>query len=244
MEFSMRRVNALLKKEIKDISKNVNVLFMCIMPLVFAVIYANVFKGLSNGGNSAFGKTYILELCVYMNLVLVAGFVTAMLIAEEKEKNTMRTLMMSGVSPVEFLLGKAIITLIMSVAINIAMFFIMGMEVQHTISYIILTTLVTITMIELGAVVGIIAENQMATSTVGMPIFMAILMIPILANISHTIKEIARFLPNYNMAVLMKKIFLNKPIGAGDAFEIFVIIVWIILAAAVFGYTYSKKRLD
>ena len=79
MEFSIRRVSALLNKEIKDLSKNMNVSIMFLLPIFFAVIYSNMF-----GGNSA-EKIYIFNLCLGMNIVMVGAFVMAMLIAEEKK---------------------------------------------------------------------------------------------------------------------------------------------------------------
>ena len=45
-----------------------------------------------------------------MALVMVGGFVQAMLIAEEKEKHTLRVLMLSPASSVEVFLGKSLLT--------------------------------------------------------------------------------------------------------------------------------------
>lgn len=242
MEFSIRRVNALFKKEVKDFFKNMNVLFMCIMPIGFCILYSKLFGGNRTGEYIAEWK--MLLLCVGMNLVLVSSFVIAMLIAEEKEKNTLRTLMLSAVSPWEFLAGKALITLVVSIVINIAMFFIAGVNAQYLGKYILLTTLVVISMIEIGAVVGIISPNQMATGIVGMPILMIILMVPMFAGLSKTLKKIAEFLPNYNMNLMLEKVFKGDTIGTGSAYSISVILIWIILSAAAFAITYNKRGLD
>ena len=233
-----KRVNALLKKETKDLSKNINILFMCVLPLIFCFMYSKLF------GDSEEGKLYILNICVSMNIVFISGFTIAMLIAEEKEKNTLRTLMLAAVSPLEFLIGKAIITLILSIAINILMFFIMGMEILYIGQFIIITTLVVMSIMEFGAVVGVIAENQMGTSTIGMPFFMIILVVPMFSRFNNVFKRIADFLPNYNMEVLLKRIFTNEAINISFAYNIAVILAWIIIGAGVFAYTYSKKKLD
>lgn len=238
MTFSVRRVNALLKKEIKDLSKNINVLFMCVLPLMFCFMYSKLF------GDSEEGKLYILNLCLTMNCILVSGFSTSMLIAEEKEKNTLRTLMLASVSPLEFLVGKAILILLLSLGTNIIMFFIMGMELSYIAQFIIITTLVVISMTEFGAVVGIIAENQMSTGTIGMPLFMIFLLIPIFTRVNDAFKRIAEVLPNYNMEVLLNRIFNNEAINMNFIYNIAVILAWIIIGAGVFAWTYSKKKLD
>lgn len=238
MTFSIRRVNALLKKEIKDLSKNINVLFMCVLPLMFCFMYSKLF------GDSEEGKIYILNLCLTMNCILVSGVSTSMLIAEEKEKNTLRTLMLSSVSPLEFLAGKVIIILLLSLGTNIIMFFIMGMELSYIAQFIIITTLVVISMTEFGAVVGIIAENQMSTGTIGMPFFMIFLFIPLFTRVNDGFKRIAEFLPNCNMEVLLNRIFTNEVINMNFAYNIAVILAWIIIGVGVFAWTYSKKKLD
>lgn len=238
MGFSIRRVNALFIKEVKDISKNMNVLFMAALPIIFCVIYLNLYKG----GEET--KIYLFDLCLGMNLILVSSFVIAMLIAEEKEKNTLRTLMLSSVSPMEFLAGKAAITLLLSEVVNVIMFFITGIGIQYLFKYILITTLVVISMMEIGAAVGLLAENQMATGTIGMPIFMILLMIPMFSRINNTLKNIAQLLPNYNMSIILQRIFSGKSAGPGSAYNIAVILAWIIIGAVGFGLIYNKKRLD
>ncbi|WP_406541368.1 hypothetical protein [Clostridium ljungdahlii] len=99
MEFSMRRVNALFSKELKELPKNINVLFMAALPVIFCAIYLKIFR---NVMNSQEGKIYILNTILNMNLVMVATLIMAMLIAEEKEKNTLKTLMLTSLSPQNF----------------------------------------------------------------------------------------------------------------------------------------------
>ena len=242
MEFSRRKIAALFKKEVKGLSKNANVLLMCLLPILFSFIYTKAVGGV--GKNDGFGKLEILSMCVGMNIVLIAGFMIAMLIAEEKEKNTLRTLMLSGVSPLEFLAGKVIITFLVSEILNIVIFYIVGMDSVHLGKFILLTSLVVISMIEIGAVVGIIVPDQMAAGTVGMPILMVFLMVPLLSNFSKKIELIARVLPNYNMNLMFQKVFSGGEIGTGEAKNIAVILIWIIIAGVTFVYTYNKVGLD
>ncbi len=242
MEFSMRRVNALFKKEVKYFGKNMNVLFMCMLPIVFSIIYSKLFGGDTLDGHLA--KIDILIMCMGMNLVMVSSFVVAMLIAEEKEKNTLRTLMLSGVSPLEFFTGKIFITFLISQITNVAIFFIIGISAQYLGIYILLTTLVVFTMMEIGALIGIISPNQMSTGVIGMPVLIILLMIPIFARFNKTLTKIAEFLPNHNMNIMLENIFKGESIGLGYAYNIAVILAWIIIAGVAFAYTYNKVGLD
>lgn len=241
MEFSIRRVSALFKKEIKDVGKNKNVLLMGMLPILYSILYSKLNIGSELGGNV--GKTDILIMCLDLSLVMVAFFVIALLIAEEKEKNTLRTLMLSAVTPWEFLAGKVLITFFMSEIINVAMFFIVGIDAKYLGIYILLTTLVIFSIIELGALVGIIAPDQMSTGVIGMPVAMILLLIPMLAKSNETLTKIAEFMPNYNMDLMLEKVFKGETIGAESAYSIFIILGWILIIVIAFAYCYKKRAL-
>ena len=86
MKKHLRVLRTLFVKDIVDMFKNPNVLLMLALPLIFIVIYQFVDLGMS--------PAYLLMLGVMMNLCLTPLSVLGMMIAEEKEKNTMRTLML------------------------------------------------------------------------------------------------------------------------------------------------------
>lgn len=107
MEFSIRRVNGLFKKELKDMFKNFNILFIIAVPIGFCFLLSKI----PVNPNQVLSKIEVLKVCLSVNLTMVASFIIALSLSEEKEKNTMRTLMLSAVSPAEFLIGKAMITM-------------------------------------------------------------------------------------------------------------------------------------
>lgn len=76
MTFSMRRFSAIFRKELQDFKTNSQTLIMMAMPVFFAILFsrADNFREVGAGTLTA------------MALVMVGGFVQAMLIAEEKEK--------------------------------------------------------------------------------------------------------------------------------------------------------------
>lgn len=242
MEFSIRKVSGLFNKEIKDIGKNKNILLMSLLPILYAFIYSKMItgQGMGDGPN----KVEILLLCLGMNLALVSGFVTAMLIAEEKEKNTLRTLILSGVTPLEFLTGKILITFILSEIINVAMFFIIGMETQYLVKYILVTTIVVLIMIGIGAIIGILSPNQMSTGVIGMPVLMIFLLLPMFAMFNETLSKIAKFGPNYHMNLIIEKIFRDEVIVVGSGNSIVVMGGWLVISAVTFIYIYNKVGLD
>ncbi|KRU26656.1 ABC transporter permease [Clostridium botulinum] len=242
MDFSIRRINALLKKEIKDFAKNMNVSVMYLLPIMFSIIYSKLLG--NNSSNDVMNKINILILCVGMNISLISSMVISMLIAEEKEKNTLRTLILSAVSPWEFLAGKVLITFLVSEVINIAIFFSIGCDIQYLGKYILITTLVLFSMIEIGAIIGIISPNQMATGVFSMPVVMIFFVIPMFAEVNKIIETIAKFLPSYHMNIMIARLFKGETFGIESTRSIAIILVWIIIAVIAFAFTYNKRGLD
>ena len=84
----------------------------------------------------------------------------------------------------------------------------------------------------------------MATGVVSMPVLMIFFMIPMFAKVNKTLTKIAELLPNYNMNVLLEKVFKGETIGVGSAYSIAVILAWIVITAALFAFIYSKIGID
>lgn len=236
MEFSLKRVNALFIKELKDFYRNPNILIMCLLPLFFAILYGNIFGG-------KMSSTFILMLCVLMNFTMVGCLVMSMLIAEEKEKNTLRTLMLSPISPVEFLAGKSMITAILCMAINIIIFFILKVNMVFFIQFLVITFITTISMLFLGAIVGLLSKNQMETGTVGFPIYMGLLLVPMFSGLNKTLKAIANLLPTYHCGEALQKIFDGQGL-LSIKYNFLALVIWIFVSIVLFAFVYKKKSLD
>lgn len=240
MDITMRKISALLHKEIKMFPKNKNVLLISLLPVVFSVIYSRTFGEEANG----MSNVAMMFMCVTMNIVLVAAFVMAMLIAEEKEKNTLRTLMLSGISPTEFLIGKMIITIIITTISNIIIYFIFNLNASYLGSYLLIITSNVIIMIIVGAVIGILSPNLMSTGVIGMPVLMVFFMLPLLAMMNKTVETIARFVPGYAMKLLLEPALSGKSLGTDALMNILVILGWFILSILAFIFTYHKVGFD
>ena len=98
----IRRIMAVLKKQIHDTLKNKTVLIQFIMFPVMALVMTNT---ISSSGISA---TYFVTLFATMYVGMAPMTSIASIISEEKEHNTLRVLLMSNVKPTEYLLGVGI----------------------------------------------------------------------------------------------------------------------------------------
>ena len=100
---SLKRVNAIFQKDFKDFSRNYAVSIVIFVPIVLGAIYGRM-------GVDTIETHFML---INMTFSMVAAFVQCCLIAEEKEKNTLRGLMLSPASTAEILGGKSLLTFLL-----------------------------------------------------------------------------------------------------------------------------------
>lgn len=238
MKIQLRKVIALFKKDMKDTSKNVNVMILLVLPLLFTFLYQFI-----DLGGEGMPKEFILFISVLMNLCLVPVSFLSMIIAEEKEKNTLRTLMLSNVSAGDFLLSKSLVTFLYMQVVNLLIFFIIGQDMSTLLSFLGITTISSFCMIFIGAVAGLVSKDQMSTSLVTVPFMLIFLIPPMFEAINPIFAAIARWVPT----TAMMNLYFGTEGGAWYAtiwFQVLVILLWTAASAVAFGLIFRKRSLD
>lgn len=230
MTLKASRLKAIFIKDVRSSLRNSSTMLLSLLPLVFTILYGSM-----NIGGEKMPVDMVLSTGLLMNVCMFPLSAMSMSIAEEKEKNTLRTLMLASVTAGEFLICKSLFIFIITEAINIIIFVIATMAMP-TALFLLVSSLCVFSLMTLGALVGIIAKNQMSTSLLYMPIMLIMLVPAILARISDGIAAYARFTPTYAMIDLL----LSK----AGMFSFGVLAVWIIFGMLLFSLVYMKKRLD
>lgn len=96
-----------------------------------------------------------------------------------------------------------------------------------------------------GAVVGLLAKNQMSAGLLSMP-FMVILMAPMFIEImgNETVKKIARLLPTDAMATMFAGVTQNEYTFDTMGSPALVIAGWFVISAILFALLYKKVGVD
>ncbi|HEB4954455.1 TPA: ABC transporter permease [Bacillus cereus] len=234
MTFSMRRVSAIFRKEVQDFKTNSQVLLMAFLPIIFSFLFSRF-----GAGKEMLGITTITAF------LFVAGFVQSMVIAEEKEKHTLRVLMLSPASSVEVLLGKSILTACLTLGICIVNLFILDQFSGNLLLLGFIFLCGTILFIVIGTMIGLLAASVPQTSIIGMPILMtmylAVQFEPMVEN--KVIKTMIGYLPTSHIVKA-----LNSLVG-GAGFNsisghVLNVAVWLIISLFVCLIVYKKKQLD
>lgn len=233
MSVHLSKIRVLFLKDVKDTLKNGNGMILAVLPLAFTLLYRLMpIEGMP------MPREFVSFIGVLMNLSLVPVALLSMMIAEEKEKNTLRTLMLSNVSAAEFLISKCLVALLLLEAVDLIVFFLAGIPLSGLPMFLLATTLTALCMLLLGAVIGLACKNQMSTGTIASPVALLLMAPTMLAPMNDTVAKFAQFIPTYSM---MQLVYMDGP---ASAVPWLVIAAWLVGGFALFVLAYRRGRLD
>lgn len=243
MKVNLYKIFVLTKKDMLMLLTNKNQLLLVILPIAFAIIYQQIYGNMAELNKQS--PMFVLMLCGVMNVIIMPLSGLSMMVAEEKEKNTMRTLLLSNVSAFEFLVSKIIASLFFMEIAAILIFFITKSPMGTLLPYLFLTLMTSVPILLFGAVIGIIAKDQMATGTYSAPIMMVFLIPPFMAEINEIVKLIAQWVPTFGFAEILRGMAIGTSLfDSSNFFSLFVMLAWIVLGVVVFFYVFKKKGVD
>ena len=147
----IRKISAIMEMKVKALmSKN----FLIMM--LFSIGYGYLMKTIIGEVS-----TYALSMAVLFNIAM-ALYVTALLLAEEKEKNTLRVLMTSSVRGIEYFLGTVFPIFIEVEIINVILALLLGVTMSPYvwIIYLLMTSLATLSCTMIGMIFGIFDKKS------------------------------------------------------------------------------------
>ena len=235
MIFSMKRMNAIFTKDMKDLSKNMYILTTLLMPIVLAAIF----------GRTDEGSIQMSYMVINLTFTLVAAFVQASIIAEEKEKNTLRGLMLSPASTFEILCGKSLVSFIMTIVTIVICSIFVGYEPSNFLIVSVAIILSSIFYIAIGTLLGLLTNSVMEASIVVLPVMILFGF----GSFILTFKEKYEFLSviEYLPSIQLEQIAFQVEQGAGlaDVWSPFAIIaVWVVVSLVLVVMVYQKRRVD
>ena len=240
MKLRMHTLAVLIKKDFRLMFTNKNMLIMILLPIGFAVLYQTIFGDVKEAGMP---RNFVLTLCELLNLSAIPLTGLAMMVAEEKEKNTLRVLMLSDVSALEYIFSKIISVLVLMELITIVIFFITATQLSYLPMFLLVTTVTSISMLLFGAVVGLLSKDQMSTSTLSTPLMILFLIPPMFQN--EVIDKIASIVPTTKMMAIINDAMNGMSILSQEHLLDFgIILAWILLGVVTFAMMYRKKGFD
>lgn len=230
----MKNIKAVFMKQLLDTVKNKTVFIQFIMFPILAVIMENAVK-IENMPEHFFAKLFAVMFVGMAPLSCMSAIVS-----EEKEKNTLRTLMMCNVKPWQYLFSIGAYIFIMCM-VGTYVFAVLGEYRSAELAMFIFSMAFSIILSELfGAVIGIFSRNQMAATSLTLPVMMIFSFSPMLSMFNEIIKKFSE---------IMYLQQISNIINSTDTLDIsaksiIVIVANLIIGLALFAFVYKKKGLE
>lgn len=230
----MKNIKAVFMKQILDTVKNKTVLIQFIMFPILAIIMENAIK-IEDMPEHFFAKLFSVMFVGMAPLTCMSA-----IISEEKEKNTLRALMMSNVKPWQYLVSIGAYIFIMCMA-GTAVF---GVLIEYSgaglARFIFSMTSGIILSEMIGAVIGIFCKNQMSATSLTIPIMMIFSFIPMLSMFNKSIKRFAGIIYSQQISDLINGIGISEI----SAKSIIVIASNFAIGLALFVAAYKKRGFE
>lgn len=228
----MRNIGVIIKKQIKDTLKNKTVLIQFVMFPVLTLIFEHAIN-IPDMPELFFTKLFSV---MYMGMAPLTA--VASIIAEEKEKNTLRVLTMANVKAWEYLAGIGIYvwTICMAGAGVMATTLSSG-DIPFYLCVMAAGFLISIA---IGACIGIIAANQMVATSLSLPVMLIFSFMPMLAMFNDKIEKVAGIFYTQQIRELLGSMTFD-----GIKTEtMLVVAVNALLALILFFVAFKRKGLE
>ena len=228
----MRNILIIIKKQLKDTIKNKTILIQFILFPIMTIIMENAIT-LEGMPELFFTKLFSVMYMGMAPLVAVAS-----VIAEEKEKNTLRVLTMANVKAWEYLAGIGIYvwTICMAGAGVMATTLSSG-DIPFYLGVMAAGFIISIA---IGACIGIIASNQMAATSLSLPVMLIFSFMPMLAMFNDKIEKIAGIFYTQQIRELLG----NMTFDGIKTETMLVVAVNALLALSLFFAAFKRKGLE
>lgn len=235
MMFSFKRMNAIFIKDYKDFSRNIGVSVS-----IFVVPFLAAFYG-RMGVDSV-----ILQYMLFnMAFATTATFVQSCLLAEEKEKNTLRGLMLSPASTAEILVGKSLLSFVITVVVIILCAFFLNYMPQNTWIVTIAMLVSTVFYIGLGTLIGLYTKSVMEASVAAFPVMiifgLGTLIIELVER--YPILKVLTYLPNLQLQEIAIEVEASASFG-DIVLHLAIILAWTIFISFLTIIIYRKRMTD
>lgn len=230
----MRNVSAVLLKQMKETLKNKTILIQFLMFPVMTIIMETAIK------MEDMPEHYFVKIFSVMFVGMAPLSCLSAIISEEREKDTLRALMMSNVKAYEYLLGVGIYVWCMCM-VGALVFAVCGeYSGKEFLVFMLIMAFGILVSGLIGAVIGIISKNQMSATSVTVPVMMVFAFLPMIAMFNASFEKIARVTYSQQMTILINGIGST----AIKAESVIVIAVNFVIAAVLFAVVFKKKGLE
>ena len=243
MEATLRKTGALLGKDLKDVVKNPTMLVCCLLPVGFMLFYKNAVGGGMEGEAAEAFSSMLVSWSLLFTATMVASMATLNAIAEEKEKRTLRTLMLANVSAEQMLASRGLVTLLAIGVVDAACYLVIGQPPAGLPAFLAIGMAGSVPIVLLSLLLGLVARDQMSAGVLSMPILIAGIA-PMFAQMVDGLSDIAPYLPTGGMNELGMLLAQGELFSSDAIAPVATTLAWVAVAAVAFALLYRRLARD
>lgn len=242
MEAALRKTSALLGKDMKDLVKNPTVLLGCLLPVGFIALYSQT-MGDASGEAADAARHQFLTMALFMTVGMTGCMTALYTIAEEKEKHTLRTLMLANVSAAQVIASRAVVSLAAIVVAQAACFAVLRAPIDLLAPYLLLGILSGLPVVMLSLVLGLASRDQMTAGVYSVPLIL-VAFLPMFAPLNETLAKATPYCPTGGAQELLN-LAADGALFTADALQPLVVtLVWVAVGAAALALLYKRLARD
>lgn len=230
----MKHIKAILWKQMKDTIKNKTILIQFVLFPAMTIIMENSVK------IEGMPEHYFAKMFAVMFAAMAPLTSTASIIAEEKEKNTLRVLLMSNVKTWEYLTGISIyiwtVCMVGAGVIGAAG----GFREKALVEFVLLMAIGILVSTLIGAAIGTWSKNQIMATSVTVPVMMVFSFMPMISMFNENVSKVSEILYSQQLQLLINEVgnieWTFKPFG--------MIGMNFMIAVVLFVIAYKRSGLE
>lgn len=243
MEAAIRKTGALFGKDLKDVVKNPTMLVCCLFPLGFILFYKSAMGDAMEGEDATVFSLMLVSWSMLFTAAMIASMATLTAIAEEKEKNTLRTLTLANVGAEQILASRGLVTLLAIGIVDVACYLVIGQPLDSLPAFLAIGVVGSVPIVLLSLLLGLVARDQMSAGVLSMPVII-LGIAPMFAQMIDGAENIVPYLPTGGMNELGLLLAQGNLLTADAVAPFVTTLVWIVVAAAVFALLYKRLSRD
>lgn len=222
-----------------------NCIIMPLFALGFTLLMRYLYGNMNTSGSSDSLNAYALSMGVVMNIGMTGIYCTSLLLAEEKEKKTLRVLMTSSVNGLEFFLGSILPVFLVTVFLNYALMPISGFIITgaNLVLFSLVTIIASLISCIIGMLLGIFAKNQVSAGTLITPVLLILLLVPMFSDFIDGLSVVSQFVFTGIIMDMIMNISLQTDTILNMS-SIIVMVVEAILSIFLFVLFYKKNGFE
>ncbi|MEK5238844.1 ABC transporter permease [Paenibacillus sp. FSL L8-0470] len=235
MSISLKRVRAIFVKDYKEFSRNYALSIMLIFPIILALLFRKAGASLPGASGFLFNTSFVLLTC----------FAQACLIAEEKERNTLRSLMMTPATSLDVLTGKSSLVFVMSVVVLAISTLLFGYEPANIWAFVAVIILSIILYTAAGTICGLFSKTLLEASLSILPVAFIFMGAPWGAVLEkdYPVFQVLDYMPSSQLVHFLG--ISNTGFTTGDILKpLLIILVWTVVLTIVSVVLYQRRLKD